>query len=1000
VVKDSPVQRISESVPAQLQVPNLEYLPLDEREAEARRLIGQEAMRPFDLSEGPLFRACLLRLEEEDHVFLLTMHHIISDGWSTDIVFRELTTLYESFAANKSSRLPELTIQYADYSVWQREWLQGGVLEKQLSYWKKQLASAPPLLELSIGKPRPTIQTQNGAHQSVKLPRELWEELKNLAQREGVTPYMLLLAAFQVLLSIYARREDIVVGSPIAGRNRTEIEGLVGFFVNSLVLRVNLSGNPRFRELLERVREVCLEAYAHQDLPFEKLVEELQPGRNFSYSPVFQVLFALQNAPASAFELEGLKLTAFGFDDNTTRFDLEAHLWERSDSLICSFVYNTDLFDAATVAQLATHYRRLLESVVAGPEEHISELELLTEAEREKILVEWNATEAGYPRDKTVTELFSEQVERTPEAVAVVFNEEQVSYRELNERANQLAHYLQSRGVGPDTLVGLCLNKSVEMIVAMLATLKAGGAYLPMDPNYPRERLRFMVEDSGMAYLVSTESLVGSVPQKVATTILLDAEWLEIKAQSQSTPDSKCTPSSLIYCIYTSGSTGQPKGVLLEHRNVVRLLINERQLFNFGEQDVWTMFHSYCFDFSVWEMYGALLYGGKVVIVAEPVMKDPSLFLELLAEQKVTVLNQTPTAFYNLAQEALRSGPALSLRYVIFGGEALHPVQLKEWKEAYPETKLINMYGITETTVHVTYKEITDQDIAENRSNIGRPIPTTTTYVMDGQLRLQPVGVIGEICVGGEGVGRGYLGREDLTRQKFVANPYRPQERLYRSGDFGKLLPDGELIYIGRIDDQVQIRGFRVEPGEIKSHLLEHPLVAEAEVIARESKSESVELIAYVVPRAEISLTALRNHLAETLPFYMVPTAFVMLEALPLTANGKVDRQALPDPDETRPEIEATFVAPRTANEEVLTKIWGEILGLDQVGVFDNFFELGGHSLLATQVVSRINDMFEVRVSLRAFFEQPTVAGLADSMISADQLHQETVPAIRRLPRA
>ena len=509
-----------------------------------------------------------------------------------------------------------------------------------------------------------------------------------------------------------------------------------------------------------------------------------------------------------------------------------------------------------------------------------------------------------------------------------------------------------------------------------------------------------MVEDSGVGYLLTTETLVESVPQRIGTTILLDAEREQIEAQPQSAPDSKCTPGNLIYCIYTSGSTGKPKGMLLEHRNVVRLMVNDQQPFSFTEADVWTMFHSYCFDFSVWEMYGALLYGGKLVIVAEPVMKDPSLFLELLVKQKVTVLNQTPTAFYNLAKEALRSGPPkLALRYVIFGGEALHPVQLKEWQQAYPGTKLINMYGITETTVHVTYKEITEREIEENRNNIGGPIPTTTTYVMDAKLRLLPVGVAGEICVGGEGVGRGYLGRDELTRQKFVANPYRPAERLYRSGDLAKLLPGGELLYLGRIDDQVQIRGFRVEPGEIKSHLLEHPQVAEAEVVARESKTESLELVAYVVPRAEVSVTALRSHLAETLPFYMVPTAFVMLTALPLTANGKVDRRALPDPDESRPGIEETFVAPRTPSETALSKIWEEILGLEQVGVLDNFFELGGHSLLATRVVSRVSDTFEIRVPLRAFFERPTVAGLADFVANAAQEHRETIPAIRRLPR-
>ncbi|MGH9960190.1 MAG: non-ribosomal peptide synthetase, partial [Pyrinomonadaceae bacterium] len=530
-----------------------------------------------------------------------------------------------------------------------------------------------------------------------------------------------------------------------------------------------------------------------------------------------------------------------------------------------------------------------------------------------------------------------------------------LTYRDLDERANQLAHYLRKRGVGPQTLLALCLDRSAEMIVALLGVLKAGGAYLPMDPEYPGERLGFMVEDAGVSHLITTRDLMDCVPTKVPSLILLDADRESISAQPVTTPAYIRSPNHVAYCIYTSGSTGKPKGVLVEHRNVVRLMVNDKFQFTITENDVWTMFHSYCFDFSVWEMYGALLYGGTLVIVPKEVTKDPSLFLELLIRERVTFLNQTPTAFYNLVKETLkRSKAGLALRYVVFGGEALNPIQLREWKQTYPEVRLVNMYGITETTVHVTFKEITDRDIRENLSNIGGPIPTTTTYVLDSNLRLLPVGVPGEVCVGGDGVSRGYLNRDELTSQKFVPNPYRAEDRIYRSGDIAKLLPSGEMEYLGRIDNQVQIRGFRVELGEIQTHLLKHPAVAEAVVVARQAHSDETQIVGYVVPAADVSVTALRNHLMQTLPHYMVPSAFLALEALPLTPNGKVDRKALPAPEGRG--VAEGYVPPGTPTEELLAGIWAEVLRQERVGRQDNFFALGGHSLVAIQVVSRVRD--------------------------------------------
>ncbi|MDQ3257052.1 MAG: amino acid adenylation domain-containing protein, partial [Acidobacteriota bacterium] len=662
-------------------------------------------------------------------------------------------------------------------------------------------------------------------------------------------------------------------------------------------------------------------------------------------------------------------------------------------------VYNADIYDAETIAQMMRHFRVVLDAVAVDANRRIDDIVLLDTDEEHQQLVEWNATHAAYPVEQTIHQLFAEQAERTPDAVAVVYQDQQLTYRELNERANQLAHHLRARGVAPDTLVALCLDRSVEMIVALLGILKAGGAYVPLDAAYPDERLRFMVADSGVSHLVTTQSLVNRVPVNVAATILVDADQATISAQPTTPPVDNTLPHHLAYVIYTSGSTGQPKGVLIEHRHVVRLMINDRSPFAFTDRDVWTMFHSYCFDFSVWEMYGALLYGGKLIVVAEAVTKDPALFLDLLIRERVTVLNQTPSAFDHLAKEALARQADVTLRYVIFGGEALHPVQLRAWWTAYPAVKLINMYGITETTVHVTFKEVTEREIDENVSNIGRPIPTTTSYIMDDKLRLLPVGVAGEVCVGGGGVSRGYLGREELTSEKFVVNPYQSAERLYRSGDLARQLRNGELVYLGRIDDQVQIRGFRVELGEVRSRLLEHASVAQAEVVARKLQTSAQELVAYIVAAGEVSVTALRNHVGETLPYYMVPTVFVMLKALPLTANGKVDRRALPAPEEGRLEVETKYREPENAVEAVLVGIWQEVLGVERVGVDDNFFELGGHSLLATQVISRVREAMQVEVPLRMLFESPTVADLSRSLVANEARPGQTERIAKVLQR-
>ena len=1300
-----PVQVIQEYEWQALPMVDLVGLPERKQERTARELMVEERERPFDLSRGPLVWVRLFRLGPTDHVVSLTLHHIISDGWSMGVFNRELGVLYEAFANSQPSPLPELPIQYADFAVWQREWLQGEVLEKQLSYWKEQLAGLSPL-QLPTDHPRPAIQTFNGATQELRVSSETTKGLRGLCREGDVTLFMTFLAGFEVLLSRYSGQEDIVVGSPIANRNREEIEGLIGFFVNMLVMRVNLGGDPTVLELLERVKEVSLGAYGHQDLPFEKLVEELQPERDMSRNPLVQVVFVLQNAPGERVEMKGLALRFVSWVEIKPRFDLEVYLWETELEIMGTIFYNTDLFESRTIGRMAGYFEWVLEGIASNPAQRVSELvagpkvelPLITFASKEtdkeqlsyhqerlwfieefergnvyekspiyhniplivqldgtvdekvmeeslneiigrhealrtrvvsqkeqvwqivrpvgelklkianspsgpietdferalefalnwaqqpfdlgrdqliralllklrpglsllavgvhhivadresmRLIVEelweiyearmrgrkprlagldlqyrdytrwqrtlpesateslflhwkrqlgrspaalklpgnrrrppvhtftaarhsfrldpdliraidafarsrgseafavflagfkvmlrwyaqqdeivvgtsvsarnhagiqkvigpignllvlrsqlqegesfaelvgrvsravelarehqemqfdwlvqklnpeidmsrtalfdvlfqfeersipewkgenlearivetnlgygkydlsfylhpdgeglsgkvvhnrdiyddwfieqmlkhyetvlramvadpgqqigravflsraeeleqlekWNATNAEYPGDKTIHQLFAEQAARTPEHTALVCGETKLSYRQLEERANRLANYLVAKGLRREELIALCLERSPEMIVALLGVLKAGGAYLPLDPAFPRERLQFMIQDADVAHLITTRTYADLAEKKGVMAILLDAEKAEIASQSASPPKNDSRPEDLIYCIYTSGSTGVPKGMLLEHRQVVRLLINDRLPFEFSDRDVWSLFHSYGFDFSVWEMYGALLYGGKLVIVPKVVSQDSKEFLKLLLQERVTVLNQTPTAFNLLMKEVLRSKPPdLALRYVIFGGEALEPFQLKEWRELYPEVRLINMYGITETTVHVTFKAITEHEIQENQSNIGVPIPTARAYIMDNRLRLLPVGVPGELYVGGAGVGRGYLKRDELTAEKFVHNPYRKKERLYRSGDLAKLLPNGEMVYLGRIDDQIQLRGFRVEIGEIERVMARHPLVRESVVVAREDRPGDLRLVGYVV---------------------------------------------------------------------------------------------------------------------------------------------------------
>ncbi|HVU25274.1 MAG TPA: amino acid adenylation domain-containing protein [Opitutus sp.] len=942
-----------------------------------------DAARPFHLRTDALVRAGWWRFgpaNAEEFVLAFTFHHLVCDKPSLRLLAEEFAALLRDGGA----ALAEPELHYADYSEWQRT-LPAEALEPLLFYWKWQLRGRLAALELPSARPRPAVHTFTAARHAFAWDAATVQALRALAIREGVEPAAVALAAFQVLLHRYARQDEIVLGTSFSCRRQPGSERLVGPVANLAVLRQTLGGNPEFRALLREAAKTLADAREHQEMPFDPLVLALNPEKDMSRTALFDVLFGYDDAPAAPLDLGG-GTSARVVDTNLGygKYDLNLALQAQADgSVTGALVYNADFHDAWFIAQMMRHYTRLLATVAANPAAKIDDVVLLDAAEERQLLDGWNATQASAPREKTLHALFAEQVRRTPERVALTHGDEKLTYAELEARTNRLAQRLRKTGVGPDVLVGLYFERGVDLVVAILAILKAGGAYLPFDPLYPPDRIAFMLEDAQPRVLL-TEPRHEAFCRGLKANEIVVVDEAALRDEPAAAPADATQPGHLAYCIYTSGSTGRPKGALIEHRQVVRLMINDRLPFAFGADDVWTLFHSCCFDFSVWEMYGALLYGGRLVIVPRAVAQDPAAFVELAARERVTVLNQTPTSFYNFAREALRpqAKPALgrsqglALRTVIFGGEALLPLHLREFKAAHPATRLVNMYGITETTVHVTVTEVSDEDIATNRSNVGGPIPTTTTYLMDAQLRLVPAGVPGEICVGGEGVGRGYLRRDELTRQRFIANPYRPTERLYRSGDLARQLPDGKLIYLGRIDDQVQIRGFRVELGEIKTRLLTHPAIADVEVIARTLQGEALELVGYYVPKSEVSVTDLRRHIVAALPDYMVPSAFVPLPALPLTSNGKVDRRALPEPAAlTGGGVD--YVAPKTKTEESLAAIFGAVLRQERVGAKHSFFELGGHSLLATQLVSRVRETFGVDLPLRHVFEAPTVEAFA-----------------------
>jgi len=1013
-----PVQVVRPWRRSVLPVIDLSALGEASRETELARLGRLETERPFDLGVGPLVRTTLVRLAPGEHGVLVTMHHIVSDAWSLGIFVSELAALYRAAVAGEPSPLAELPIQYPDFAVWQRGWLTGEVLDEQLEYWRERLAGADGVLDLPTDRPRPPVQSYRGSTLGMRLGAEVADGLRKLAHRKGATLFMVSMAGFQALLARHSGQGDLVVGSTIANRQREEIQGLIGFFVNTLALRTDLSDDPSFDTLVERVRDASLGAYDHQDLPFEKLVEEVQPQRDLSRSPVFQVVLQLQNVPAEALELPGLTLRPILADSQTAKFDLILNLTELEDGIHGLWRYKSDLFDRTTVRRMADHLETLLAAVAADPGLAVSEAPLLAPGEAHQLVVE-AADPPGLPwppvagtgavvEEATVHGLFEAQAAAAPDAVALSFGEASLTYGALDRRAGHLARVLRERGVGRGVPVALCLERGLDMVVAILGVLKAGGAYVPLDPAYPEERLAFTLEDSGAPLVLTTSALLGTLPATSgggAEALCLDRlPEADAGAAGDRPPAAQAAGAfDLAYVIYTSGSTGRPKGVPVTHGNAVRLMASTEPWFGFGPDDVWTLFHSYAFDFSVWELWGPLAYGGRLVVVPLAVSRSPEEVHALLARERVTVLNQTPSAFRGLVRADGAAPPLDALRCVIFGGEALELAALAPWFSRYGDRRprLVNMYGITETTVHVTYRPVGSDDLTAGRGSvIGRPIPDLQLHLLDPRLQPVPVGVAGEIHVGGAGLARGYLARPALTAERFVPDPFAagPEGgggRLYRSGDLARRLADGDVEYLGRIDHQVKVRGFRIELGEIESALAAHPAVSEAVVLARPGGGgeDGARLVAYTVAAGEERPTVveLRSFLGQSLPDYMVPAAFVTLDAIPLTANGKVDRKALPEPEGGRLELGQEYVAPRDGLEERLAALWREVLEVDRVGVHDDFFDLGGNSLVGAVLINRLQEELGEIVHVVVIFDAPSVAQLAE------YLRQQHAVAVARL---
>jgi amino acid adenylation domain-containing protein len=1010
-----PVQRVSTSA-------EVAFVQIDATamaDSELHDQVVEHARQPFDLQSGPVLRVHLFTRATNESVQLVTLHHIACDLWTVEQLMEELRVIYVAEVSGESSALAKLECEYADFVKWQASMLDGPVGEAHWDYWKRTLAGNLPVLDLPLDRPRPRVQTYAGAAVAFDIDLALARATREFASRARTTPYVTFLSAFFVLLHRYTRHREIMVGAPTLGRTRPEFEGLVGYFVNPVVFRANLADDPSFIELVGQMRRTVIDALDHQDFPFPLLVERLQVARDPSRSPLIDVFFvwdrtrldknqvtvdAGDGGKRIALDWGEVELESFTLRQVGAPSDLLFFVVEHGDGLSASFIYNTDLFDAATIERLAKHFQTILRDALEHPDTAVSRLTVLDERER-AVVLGLSALRTPAPSQRgTLHRKFEQRVNRDPDRVAVRFEGAVLTYRDLNTRANRVARRLRARGARAGALIGLSVERSFDVVVGILAILKTGAGYVPLDPAYPLQRRRFMLENSGAAALLATSAVARDSSEHAV--VLIDDESLV--GESTENLDVDGCADDIAYVIYTSGSTGRPKGVMVTHGNVLRLFESTSHWFAFDESDIWSLFHSYSFDFSVWELWGALLHGGSVLIVPHQVSRSPDDFYQLLRSAGVTVLSQTPSAFRQLswAEEKIGVAPDLALRWIVFGGEALDLPSLKSWFERHGDERprLVNMYGITETTVHVTFREIRSEDSQPGTASlIGSAIPDLSLYVLDEHGQLLPIGVPGELYVGGAGVAKGYLNLPALTAERFVANPFDSAagcERLYRTGDLVRRRSDGDIEYLGRIDNQIQIRGFRVELGEIESVLASQPGVKQALVVARGSQAD-IRLIAYVVPtHASLpDVALLRAYAQKELPDYMMPAVIVMIDSVPLTPNGKVDFAALPEPPSQRASIGGDFVPPRTAVERKVAEIWSELLGIDQVGASDNFFDLGGHSLLGTRVASRLADAFGVELPLRTFFESPTVEAIAERIEALLLVTPDSVATEGNAPR-
>ena len=996
----------------------------DEREQAGRRLALELAHRPFDLECGPLLRVVVLRLDPELHLLVIALHHIIADGWSVGLLLNELAALYAAAVSGQPAALPPPQLQYADFAVWQRRWLDETRLSAQLDFWKRQLAGAPPLLTLPTDRPRPPMQTFNGAAQDFVIAGDVSAALTTLTRSEGATPFMTLLAAWAVLLARYSGQDDIAIGSPIAGRQRAELEGIIGLFLNTLVFRVRLEDNPSFRALLRQVRGTALDAYTHQDLPFEKLVEELKPERNLSHAPLFQVMLIFQNTPDASLNMPGLQAEFIGVDAGAAKTDLSIYFYENERGFGGTLIYNTDLFDDATITRMTQQFQTLLAAIAADPDRRVAELPLLSAAEQTRMLSDWQGARVEPAPAQGLHQLVEAQVERTPEAVALTYAGQRLRYRELNERANQLAHALLRRGVQSETPVGICLQRSLELPIALLAVLKAGGAYVPLDPSYPQARLQFMLEHTRAPLLITSSDLAARFPDYAGETLLLDRATAELAAQPRENPDARTTPEQLAYIVFTSGSTGQPKGVLSLHRGAINYLGFLARAYELNADDTVLQLASSSFDASVRDMIGPLTVGARVALVPADDAREPAELLRLMRREQVTcVLSIVPTLLRALTEVAASGAERHTLRLMLVSGERLALADCSAARRVFgAQLQLVNQYGPTECTMTSSYYPLPATHASQGAALIGRPIANARIYVLDRRRQLAPPGVAGEVYIGGPGVARGYLNQPALTDERFVPDPFvqSADARMYRTGDLARHRPDGALEFLGRADNQVKVRGIRVEPAEIEAALQRHPDVRQAVVIAREDGAGSVGLIAYVVEeprtankgtneqgnkaedgqssslaqRALLQPSALRTFLAQSLPEAMIPSMYVALERIPLTPNGKIDRAALPAPGQPSAGAQTELSAPRTETEQRLAAIWIDVLGLPAVGIDDNFFDLGGESFKAIRMTHR----FGAPLRVIDLFKYPTIRGLAEHLAgdapAEHSLLQELTPSL------